>query len=157
MIEIHCIEMTAIIVVCCCQSTGFQTVNPPSSISQPECHKQYSACKTWKQAACLAHTLQHSNGGKDWWMPNKTVKISNSTHSTWISGVIKWGKVYSFKFWTQTQIIVYSTSQHRATRWGQTESLWDCNYRRFGLELSAICGHSRFFLVTTVSCICYSH
>ena len=53
-----------------------------------------------------------SNGAKDWWIPNKTLKVSNMIHLHWRrekSAAIKWGKWQSFDGWVQTEIAMQAT------------------------------------------------
>ena len=75
--------------------------------------------KNLKRQACLPYELNDSNRAKGWWIPKETFKLNyGDVHWWWvISATIQWSNLYLFECWSQTPVIVHSTSQHSTAWW----------------------------------------
>ena len=97
-------------------------------------HKNSTTATIWhtkpeEWLPCLSHKLKLRR--KVWWIPNKPSK--------WKMVFDIWSQSFGWK----RHLCLESDSdrhafhcQHSAT-WWSSESMWDCNYRRRGLALSA--------------------
>ena len=70
----------------------------------------------------FSHKLKHRNRMKDWWIKNKQKQKQNKNNNVKVSSgarsLIRRDILYNqmrFERWTQTQIVVQCTTQHRST------------------------------------------
>ena len=110
-----------------------QAVSASQNITNSIQHEKCSECPP-----CLAHKLRHSCKVKDWWILNKTFKISDGTRSLMTRDIsckldeANYTRLNSGMRLRPSCIPPIDTVLHGV----QTERLWDCNYGRRNLELS---------------------
>ena len=90
----------------------------------------------------FAYWLRYSNRAKDWWVLNKTFKVSNDASSSMMRDI-------NYKQMRQiTFVSMHESDLDHHAHGGLIESLWDCNYGRNRL---ALCRDFSVVVVVVVS------